>query len=90
MFRLFNDNMLIITLSVWETIDDAFAFVYKSRHIDFFRRKKEWFEPHSKANVALWRIEKGNIPTHEEGKEKLDLIDAKGPSQEAFNFKSRF
>ena len=33
--RLFDDPMLIVNLSVWESIEDLRNFVYRSDHVEF-------------------------------------------------------
>ncbi len=38
------DNLLI-NLSVWESVGDLKAYVYDSEHLDFVKKRKEWFEP---------------------------------------------
>ena len=40
--------------------------------------------------MALWWIEIGHIPTLQEAKDKLALIDQHGASSEVFNFKHLF
>lgn len=88
--KAFDDDMLIVNMSVWKCIDDLFAFTYKSDHIDVFRRKNEWFELKTNSHMALWWIKAGEVPSVEDGKEKLLLIDQQGPTKEAFTFKKQF
>jgi len=42
------------------------------------------------AQLALWWIPSGHIPTVEEGKSRLALIEKLGPAPEAFTFKKSF
>lgn len=88
--KAFDDEMLIVNMSVWKSIEELFAFTYRSDHIEVFRRKGEWFESKKGSHLALWWIKAGDIPTLEEAKEKLSLLNLKGPSQEAFTFKNPF
>mgnify|MGYP000362631846 CR=1 FL=1 len=40
---VFQDDSLIINMSVWKSLESLFNYTYKSRHIEVFKRKKEWF-----------------------------------------------
>src|SRR6187549_3307371 len=42
--RVFDDDFMIVNLSVWESINALFDYVYHSDHMKVFKRKKEWFE----------------------------------------------
>src|ERR687891_574186 len=42
--RAFEDERLIINMSVWETVEDLWRFVYDGRHLEVMRRRREWFE----------------------------------------------
>lgn len=88
--RAFDDDKLIINLSVWESIDDLFQYSYYTAHAELLKQRKDWFEHMTKPIMAMWWIPEGHIPTLEEAKEKLELIQSKGPTVEAFSFKHRF
>lgn len=59
-------------------------------HGGFFIRGKNWFEKLKKQKMALWLLEEGKISTLYEGKEKILLLQEKGPTQDAFTLKKRF
>jgi hypothetical protein len=42
--RVFDDDMLIVNMSVWESVGALSNFVYRSEHRTVFGRRKEWFE----------------------------------------------
>ena len=88
--KVFDDENLIVNMSVWKSIDDLFTFTYRSDHIDIFRRRGEWFENMKKPQTALWWIKSTELPTVEEGKRKLSLLQVQGPTPEAFTFKKQF
>ena len=88
--RVFADDMLIINMSVWESIDALHAYTYKSDHAQVFRRRKDWFSLMEKPHMALWYIPAGHIPTPDEAKHKLALIEKQGASPSAFTFVKRF
>jgi hypothetical protein len=41
-------------------------------------------------SIALWWIPAGTRPTVDEAKRRLELLDARGPSADAFTFKVPF
>jgi hypothetical protein len=88
--RVFDDERIIINLTVWESVDALFQFAYNSQHTDFFRRRKEWFEKMDKPVLVMWWVPEGHNPTPAEAKEKLELLEKYGPTPLAFTFKQRF
>jgi Domain of unknown function (DUF3291) len=86
----YNDEQIIINVSVWATIQDLEHFVYKTFHTDFLRRRKEWFQSFGKAYTAMWWVPEGQFPTIEEATEKLDYLQKNGPSAVVFDFKNKF
>ena len=88
-FNPFDDEQVIINISVWSTIETLEKFTYKTFHTDFLIRRKEWFNKYGKAHFAQW-WKKGDLPTIEQAIERLDYIQRHGPSERAFNFKKRF
>ena len=88
--HVFDDDLIIINMSVWESIDALFQFVYSSSHVEYFRRRREWFERFPTSYLALWWVPAGHIPTIDEAKERLEHLDAHGPTPLAFTFKQRF
>lgn len=86
----FDDDLILVNMSVWASVEDLNAFVYRSPHFEVFRRRREWTEHMEAAYLALWWIPAGTIPTVEEGKRRLDLLRASGPTPEAFTIKTTF
>ncbi len=84
------DPLLIVNLSVWTDLDALKAYVFRTHHVDAFRRRKEWFEEREEASTALWWIPAGHIPTVQEGKERLENLVKQGPTQTAFTFRQPF
>jgi len=84
------DPDVIVTMSVWESVEALRAYAYQSAHLDYLRRRREWFLPHDfPASLVLWWIRAGHIPTVAEACERLELVAA-GPSPEAFTFRQTF
>jgi hypothetical protein len=64
--------------------------MFKSNHLHFLKRKKEWFETAEQANYALWWVPVGHRPSIEEAKVKLAMLRKEGDSIAAFSFKNVF
>ncbi len=88
--QAFDDPLLLVNMSVWQSPDALKGFMYMTHHISFMKRKKEWFEKLTQANYVLWWVPKGHIPDVEEGKLRLEHLREHGESPYAFSFKSRF
>lgn len=88
--KVFDDDLLIINMSVWESIEELREFVYRSEHRRFLARRREWFDHLTEAFLVLWWVPSGHIPTIDEAIERLELLRAEGPSPRAFTFRSRF
>ena len=88
--RAFDDDRIIVNLSVWETIEALGLFVFASRHIEVLRRRREWFEQMAEAHLALWWIPTGTTPTVEEAEQRLATLRERGPSSDAFTLREPF
>jgi hypothetical protein len=88
--RVFNDELILFNMSVWESIEALENFVYRSNHIEALQKKAEWFERANRASLALWWIDAGHLPSVEEAKERFDILWSDGPNAEVFTFKGRF
>jgi hypothetical protein len=88
--QAFDDERLIINMSVWESVDALWDFVYASRHLEVMRRRREWFTRMAQVFVALWWVRAGTLPTIADARERLEHLAAHGPTPYAFTFKHRF
>ncbi len=84
------DPFELVNMSVWESIESLRDYVYKSHHLEFFKRRAEWFEKATQPGYALWRIQAGHIPTVGEAKDRLDHYRRHGATQYAFWFSQPF
>lgn len=84
--RVFDDPLIIVNMSVWESLDALHAYVYRSAHAHVLRDRKRWFERFAGPYYALWWVPPGHIPTVEEGKARLAHLEQHGPSEHAFWF----
>ena len=85
--RAFDDDRIIVNLSIWESLETLRTFVYASRHLDVLRRRREWFHRMAEAYLALWWVPAGTLPTVSEAKDRLGLLQRQGPSPAAFTFR---
>ena len=84
------DPDVIVTLSVWDSVESLRAFSYQSAHLDYLRRRRDWFgPPNLPASLVLWWIPAGDLPTVEDACKRLERV-ADGPSPEAFTFRRTF
>jgi GNAT superfamily N-acetyltransferase len=81
--QVFDDPLIIVNLTVWESLEALKAFAYRGIHRDFFRRRTEWFEDEA-SRTALWWIPAGVLPTTDDAKRRLDFIETFGTSPYAF------
>jgi GNAT superfamily N-acetyltransferase len=81
--KVFDDPLVIVNLTVWESLEALKAFAYRGVHRDFFRRRAEWFVPGS-TRTALWWTPAGSLPTTDDAKRRLEFIDVFGASPYAF------
>jgi hypothetical protein len=84
------DPFIIVNMSVWTTPDALKNYVYRSGHVEVFRRRADWFEKPQRAPYCLWWIPVGHTPSVAEGRERLEHYWKHGPTQEAFWFSQLF
>jgi hypothetical protein len=88
--RPFDDDRILINMSVWESFAALRSFVYLSNHLEVMRRRREWFERMAEAYLALWWIPAGQLPTIADARARLDILRERGPSPAAFTFHDRY
>ena len=88
--RPYDDDRLLMNMSVWETIEALREYVYRSVHVELLRQRHSWFENSRGIYAALWWVPEGHIPSIDEAKQRLAYLEDNGPTQYAFTFKSVF
>ena len=83
--QIFPNPLTLVNMSVWESVDALKEYVYRSDHVDFFRRRAAWFEPDAK-RVALWYLPAGKIPELDEAVRRVEFLERNGPTPYAFGF----
>ncbi len=87
--RPYEDERMIVNMSVWESIEALRAFVYSSGHTSVMRNRKQWFEK-LETYLVLWWVPVGHEPTIEEAKQRLEHLERRGPTPDAFTFRASF
>jgi hypothetical protein len=88
--RVGGDAYLLVNMSVWTSRESLFDFVYRTAHAKVMARRREWFEKPIVAHQVLFWIPAGHVPTLDEAMARLELLRVKGPSPDAFTFKTSF
>jgi len=89
-FRPYDDDRVLLNMSVWETVEELKHYVYQTAHAEYLRQRQAWFENFGSTYAALWWVPAGHLPGIDEAKERLAYLDAHGPSPFAFTFKAVF
>jgi hypothetical protein len=87
--RPYEDERMMVNMSVWGSIEELRRFVYTSGHTGVMRHRKEWFE-RLETYLVLWWVPKGHEPTVEEAKERLEHLTEHGATPHAFTFRASF
>ena len=84
------DDLFLINMSVWSSLETLRAFVYTTAHVQVLRQRRAWFEQLATSHMVLWWVPAGHIPTIEEGLSQLDRLRQDGPTPAAFTFRAPF
>jgi hypothetical protein len=88
--RPFDDDRIMVNLSVWESFEALRTFVYATRHLEVMRHRRAWFQRMADPYLALWWIPAGAIPTVAEARQRLEILERRGPGPDAFTFRAPF
>ena len=88
--KAYDDPRILLNLTVWEDVKSLWDYVYKTDHVEFLRRRTEWFEVESHAMLVMWWVPAGHNPTPAEGVERLEHLREHGPSPYAFSFRDNY
>jgi heme-degrading monooxygenase HmoA len=87
--RPFEDDQMIINMSVWATLEDFAAFVFGPQHLAVMRQRKQWFET-MRVYTCAWWVPVGTRPTPADAIARLDLLARLGPTADAFTVQKPF
>jgi hypothetical protein len=82
----------MVNMSVWESVEALRAYTYRiPEHLEALRRRREFFAHDGLPNhLVLWWVPAGAIPTLQQARERLALLDAHGPTPDAFTLRTAF
>ena len=84
------DDLFLINMSVWSSLQTLRAFVYTTAHVQVLRQRRAWFEQLATSHMVLWWVPAGHIPTVDEAMARLERLRRDGPSPAAFTFRAPF
>jgi hypothetical protein len=83
-FRVGDD--MAVNLSVWADARSLEDYVFKTVHVQFYRKRKAWFDLMEKPHMVMWWVEEGHRPTLDEAYVRLVKYQAEGASAHAFGW----
>ena len=86
--QLFDDPQIIVNMSVWESVDALKNFIFNTHHVDFLKRRYDWFEKMQQASHVMWWVESGHLPNTTEAVGRLEHLRKHGDASNAFGFRA--
>ena len=77
----YDDPLITVNASVWESIAQLREFAYRGFHRDVYRRRQEWMVDSA---AVMWWIPTGTTPTLQACMARLAFHDRHGPTPYAF------
>ncbi|GAA2596374.1 DUF3291 domain-containing protein [Streptomyces tubercidicus] len=84
------EDPYMLNISVWESMESLRDFTYRGDHAESLRMRRTWFKPPRSAPSVLWWLPAGTLPDVNESMARLEMLNAKGPTPEAFTFRRMF
>ncbi|NDH87441.1 MAG: DUF3291 domain-containing protein [Actinobacteria bacterium] len=88
--KAYDNPRILLNLTVWDDLESLWNYVYKTDHVEFLRRRREWFEVDAEPVHVMWWVPEGHRPTPAEGIERLEHLRAHGSSSHAFSFRDNY
>lgn len=88
--RPYEDDLMIVNMSTWTSVEALADFVYRTVHRDVMVRRRQWFEKLEEVFTVLWWVPAGHRPSVDEAKARLAHLAEHGPTAHAFSFKHPF
>jgi len=85
-----DDAMVLVNMSVWESLAALRDFTYSPEHMKIFRGRAQWFEKMALPSYCLWWVPAGHIPTVAEARERLEHYQQHGATPYSFWFSQSF
>ena len=88
--RAFDDPLLLVNMSVWESLEALQRYVFRSDHRRALRERASWFERAETPSTVLWWLPAGELPGLDEAKKRLQCLRERGPTPEGFTLSRSF
>jgi hypothetical protein len=88
--RPYEDDLILVNLSMWASLEEYATFVYKSRHRHMVQQRRQWFERFDGPYTVLWWVPADHTPDVGEAKERLEFLHVHGETAYAFSMKKSF
>ncbi|MFO1130978.1 MAG: DUF3291 domain-containing protein [Hyphomicrobiales bacterium] len=83
-FRVGDD--MAVNLSVWTDAKSLEDYVFKTVHVQFYKKREEWFSLMEKPHMVLWWVPEGHLPSLDEAYARLKQYESEGASEHAFGW----
>jgi Domain of unknown function (DUF3291) len=83
-FRVGDD--MAVNLSVWVDAKSLEDYVFKTVHVQFYKKREEWFALMEKPHMVFWLIPVGHQPTLDEAWARLQHFEKHGATDHAFGW----
>jgi heme-degrading monooxygenase HmoA len=87
---VFEDDRIIVNMSVWESIESLRAFTYSGAHLEVYKQRRSWFSLMKEAYMVMWWVPAGHRPDVAEARDRLAHLREHGPTPHAFPFGAPF
>ncbi len=81
---------ILANMSLWRDVESLKHYAFRTAHADIMKRRHEWFERMPVANMVMWWVPAGHMPTLREARERLEHLRTHGPTPQAFTFSNPF
>ena len=88
--RPFGVDDVIVNMSTWESLETLREYVFRTAHLEYLRRRREWFRPFGDVYTVLWWVPAGHRPTVQEASDRLTHLREHGATPEAFTLRDAF
>ena len=75
-----------VNLSVWTDAKALENYVFKTVHVQFYKRKEEFFALMEKPHMVFWYVAEGHQPSLSEAMDRLEDYENSGASERAFGW----
>ena len=83
-------NQTAMTVSLWKDLESVAAFAYAGVHGEALSKREDWFTRGPWPPYVAWWVEEHHKPNWKEAVDRIDLLQTRGSTPAAFNFRKPF